>query len=405
VSLLPVDEALARLLHGVEPLPAETVPLARAAFRILAGDIVARRTQPPADVSAMDGYAVRAGDIARPPARLRIVGESAAGRGFSGTVGPGEAARIFTGAPVPPGADAILLQEDATVSGGSVEARESSPEGKHIRRAGLDFSEGETLLKAGALLDPAAVALAASADYPALPVIGQPRIAILMTGDELVAPGNPRGPDQIVASNGYGIAALAQGDGAEIIMLELVPDDRAAMAAAVRKAHEAGAEILVTIGGASVGDYDLVNQVLRAEGVEFDFWKIAMRPGKPLMVGRLGEMKVIGLPGNPVSSFVCSHLFLRPLIARLAGRAYEPPLRQAVLARPLGPNDHRRDYIRARLEPVDGGLSATAYGIQDSSMLRVLAEADGLIIREPHAPAAAAGETCTVHLMRLLPGH
>lgn len=397
MSLLPVDEALRQLLDGVAPLPPETVPLADAAFRALAADVVARRTQPPVDVSAMDGYAVRAADVGKLPARLRLIGEAAAGRGLARSIGPGETARIFTGAPVPAGADTILIQENAVADGSTIEATETVVPGRHIRRAGIDFTEGDALLPAGTVATPAAIALAASADHALLSVIRKPRVAILMTGDELVLPGEPRGPHQIVASNGFGIAALASGDGAEITRVGLVRDERKAIAAELHAARAAGADVLVTIGGASVGDYDLVNGVLTAEGVSFDFWKIAMRPGKPLMVGRWGAMRVLGLPGNPVSSFVCAHLFLRPLIARLAGRSYRAPLDQACLGVALPQNDSRRDYLRARIEHREGRTMAYPFQAQDSSHMSAFARADALIVREANAPDAAAGDACTIY--------
>jgi len=400
MSLLPVDDALKRLLASAAPLSGETVPLADAAFRVLASDVVARRTQPPADMSAMDGYAVRGADVAAVPSSLQVIGQSAAGHGFAGSIGPGEAVRIFTGAPVPLGADTILIQENArTDDGQTIEATETVVKGRHIRRAGADFTAGDMLLSAGAVLTPAALALAASADHAQLPVIRRPRVAILMTGDELVLPGAARGPDQIVASNGYGIAALAQGDGAAAAGLALVPDDRAAIAAAMHHARDAGLDILITVGGASVGDHDLVNDVLTREGVVFDFWKIAMRPGKPLMVGRWNGIHVLGLPGNPVSSLVCAHLFLRPLIARLAGRSYSAPLKTAILGTPLGANDGRRDYMRARLETIGGALTAFPFEAQDSAHMRIFAQAHALIVREPHAEPAEAGDRCIVHLM------
>lgn len=400
-ALLPVDEALRRLLDGAGPLPGETVALAEAGGRVLAADIVAMRTQPPFDASAMDGYAVRAADTAGGAPPLRVVGESIAGRRFDGTVGPGEAVRIFTGAPVPPGADTILLQEDARADAeGMVAALEAMPAGRHIRRAGLDFAEGQRLLPAGRLIDPAALALSAAGNHAALPVVQRPRVAILATGTELVAPGARPGPDQIVASNGFAVAALARQDGAVPLDLGIVPDDRRAIGAAVERALQAQADVLVTLGGASVGDHDLVHAVLAEMGMEVAFWKIAMRPGKPLMFGRLRGLRVLGLPGNPVSSLVCSHLFLRPLLARLGGRTLEPPLREAVLGAAMKANDGRQDYVRARVAADGGCLVATPFAMQDSSMLRTMTDANGLIVRPPHAPAAGSGEPCDVLILR-----
>ena len=400
-TLLPVDDALQRLLQGAQALPGESVAIADAAGRVLAADVHALRTQPPFDASAMDGYAVRAEDIAQVPAQLRAIGESIAGKRFAGTVEQGEAVRIFTGAPVPPGADTVLLQEDARrLEDGVIEALEATQKGRHIRRAGLDFAEGDTLLPAGRILDAAALSLAAAANHPLLSVVRRPLVAIVATGTELVAPGAEPGPDQIVASNGYGVAALCREAGAEVMDLGIVPDDRGQMAAAVTRAREAGADVLVTLGGASVGDHDLVHEVLSAQGMELDFWKIAMRPGKPLMFGRLDGMRFLGLPGNPVSSLVCAHLFLKPLVACLGGRSPEPDLRDAVLGTAMKANDHRQDYLRASAAMRDGRLVATAFGTQDSSMLRTMAAANALIVRAPIAPAAEGGEPGRVLMLR-----
>jgi molybdopterin molybdotransferase len=401
VALLPVDEALERLLAGVSRLPAETVPIAEAAWRVLAEDLFAKRTQPPFTASAMDGYAVRAADIAALPAVLEMIGEIPAGSVFDGTVGPSQAARIFTGAPLPDGADTVLLQEDVRPAGEArIEAMESTARGRHIRAAGLDFRDGDLLLRPGRVLDPAALSLAAAANHAALPVVRRPLVAFLATGDELLPPGSQPGPGQIIASNGYGIAALAAADGARTLDLGIAPDRREAIAAAVNRAREASAEVIVTLGGASVGDHDLVREVLTGLGMQLDFWKIAMRPGKPLMVGRLGATHVIGLPGNPVSSLVCAHLFLRPLLARLAGREYRPDIRDAVLGSGMKANDQRRDYVRAAAFPGSAGLVATPFDMQDSSMLGTLAAANALIVREPHAPAAAQGAPCRVLMIR-----
>lgn len=403
-QLLPVDEALQRLLAGVEPLGSEQVSLAEAVGRVLASDLHARRTQPPFPASAMDGYAVRAEDIATLPAYLRPAGESVAGKRFSGTLQPGEAVRIFTGAPLPEGADTILLQEDAIVhEDGRIEATEATARGRHIRKAGLDFSEGEKLLTAGRVLDAAALALAAAANHPVLDVARKPVVAILATGTELVAPGATPGPDQIVASNTYAIMALVQQAGGRSIDLGIVSDDLGALDDGIRRARESGADILVTLGGASVGDHDLVKDALGAAGMELDFWKIAMRPGKPLMYGRLGELRVLGLPGNPVSSIVCGHLFLKPLVAALTGQVYEHDIRSAVLGTPIGANESRRDYVRAVVASAEhhgDQLVATPFPTQDSSMLKTLAEANALIIREPHAPPADAGDPCKVLMLR-----
>lgn len=401
MALMPVSEALERLLAGVEPLPAETVAIGHAAGRVLAKPIAALRTQPPFDASAMDGYAVRAADVAKVPARLTLIGESAAGLRYAGSVGPGQAVRIFTGAPVPDGADTILIQENSRHAGdGAVEAVETVGAGQHIRRRGLDFLEGDALLPAGRVLDAAALSLAAAANHPTLEVVRRPVVAILATGDELLQPGSAPGPDQIIASNSYGVAAIARDAGAETRDLGIAPDRGSAVEAAVASALDGGADVIVTLGGASVGDRDLVQGVLVGMGMELDFWKIAMRPGKPLMLGRFGEVRVLGLPGNPVSSLVCSHLFLAPLIARLGGRAHRQDLVAARLATAMPANDGRQDYVRA-LAARDGDVTtASPFDTQDSSMLRTLAEANCLIVRPPHAPAATAGDLCEVLVLR-----
>lgn len=401
MSLLPVADALAKVLEGAEPGGAEAVSLHDAAGRVLASPLVALRTQPPFDASAMDGYAVRAEDVAAVPARLRVIGEAPAGRLFGGTVKEGETVRIFTGAPVPEGADTILIQENALKSeDGFIEATVPVAAGRHIRRRGLDFFEGQEILPAGRVLDPAALALAASANHPALPVVKRPRIAIIATGDELLPPGSKTGPDQIISSNAYGVAAVAKSIGAEALDLGIAPDQHEAIATLVRKALQSEVDVIVTLGGASVGDHDLVQEVLSSEGMALDFWRIAMRPGKPLMFGRLGNTRVLGLPGNPVASLLCSHLFLKPLLAHLGGLPHQPDIREAVLDAPMAANDLRQDYVRARLEYRGDRLVATPFEIQDSSMLRTLAASQALIVREPYAPAAESGSLCRVLILR-----
>ncbi|MHA6684819.1 molybdopterin molybdotransferase MoeA [Mesorhizobium sp. A556] len=401
MALVPVAEALERLLDGTEPLTSESVPLFEAMDRVLAEPIVALRTQPPFDASAMDGYAVRFADIATLPARLSVVGTAPAGRSFAGSVGTGQAVRIFTGAPLPEGADTIVIQENVRDLGNaSVEVLEPTDKGRNIRRAGLDFVTGDVLLEAGRLLDPAALSLAASANHPSVSVVRRPLVAIIATGDELRAPGSVLGPGQIISSNAYGVAATAHSVGARALDLGIAADRREAIAALVRQAVAAGADVIVTLGGASVGDHDLVHEVLADEGMVLDFWKVAMRPGKPLMSGRLNTIRCIGLPGNPVASLVCSQLFLKPLLARLGGRAYRPDLRDALLGAPMPANDLRQDYVRAAVRDGTGALVATPFGVQDSSMLRRMTEAGGLIVREPFAPAAQAGDACRVLMLR-----
>ena len=401
MALLPVAEAIERLLDDARPLDAETVPLARAAGRVLAAPLVALRTQPPFPASAMDGYAVRAADVAKVPARLVVTGTAAAGQQFGGAVGPGEAVRIFTGAPVPEGADTIAIQENVrALDGATIEVFETVSQGRHIRRVGLDFSQGDMLLGGGRMLDAAAVSLAASANHPSLCVIRKPLVALIATGDELLPPGSATGPAQIIASNAFGVAAIAEAAGARVLDLGIAPDRIEAISALVRKAVEAKADVIVTLGGASVGDHDLVHNVLTGLGMDLGFWKIAMRPGKPLMFGRLGATRCLGLPGNPVASLVCSHLFLKPLLASLAGRPHQQDMCEATLAKAMAVNGQRQDYVRAVVERTPTGLMATPFAVQDSSMLRSMADANGLIVREPLAPAADAGAPCRVLMLR-----
>jgi molybdopterin molybdotransferase len=399
-GLIPVAEALARILASVrQPVAPETVPLARAAGRVLAASVVATRTQPPFPASAMDGYAVRSVDAGTVGARLRLVGTSAAGHGFTGRIGPDEAVRIFTGAPVPEGADAILIQEDAEAGGGTVIVREAVEAHRFVRREGLDFALGQTLLAEGLTLDARRLALAAAAGRPDLVVRRRPRVAILATGDELVQPGATPAWDQIVASNSLALAALVTEAGGEAIDLGIAGDDHASLEAAFRRARESRADLLVTLGGASVGDHDLVQAALSREGLELGFWRVALRPGKPLMHGRLGEMLVIGLPGNPVSSIVCGLLFVVPAIRAMLGdpAAGADRSEPALLGRDLAANDGRADYMRASLAVEPGRLPvATPENRQDSSMLAVLGRSEALLIREPHAPPAMAGDPCRI---------
>jgi len=398
VALLPVAEALALVLRDAAPLSAERVPLGQAHGRVLAESLAALRTQPPADVSAMDGYAVLAADVAQAPATLRVIGEVAAGRPFAGTVGAGEAARIFTGGVMPAGADTVVIQEHTRRKADAVVVEKPTGKGRNVRPKGLDFAAGAGLLAGGHRLSDRDLALAAAMNHPTVPVHRRPLVAVLATGDELVMPGSEPGPGEIVYSNGYATIALARREGCEIIDLGIVPDRLAETVAGVRRARESGADILVTSGGASVGEYDLVQKALAGEGLTLSFWKIAMRPGRPMLHGRLGGMHVLGLPGNPVSAYVCSFLFLVPLIRRLCGRsdiAQEPE--QALLGCDLPANDERADYLRATIEPgPNGSLLATPYPVQDSSMLAPLAHADCLVIRTPYAPPAPAGSPCSI---------
>ncbi len=402
-GLLPVDEALARILEGGETVTSgEMVALAQADGRVLAQDLTARLTQPPFDASAMDGYAVRAADAIE-GAELVVIGASAAGAGWAGTLESGQAVRIFTGAPVPQGADSIVIQENTEkLAEDRIRVNAAARPGGNIRRRGQDFAEGEVALKAGTVLDFSHLTLIAAMDHATVSVRRRPLVAILATGDELVRPGEPRGADQIVASSLYGAAALAARAGADVLDLGIAVDDEEAIRAAIGKAMAAGADILVTLGGASVGDHDLVQPVLKGLGLDLDFWRIAMRPGKPLMVGRLGPMQVLGLPGNPVSTLVCALLFLEPLVRRRGGL---PPVNRQAMARAgtaFAANGNRQDFMRARLERADDGtFIATPAPVQDSSQMKTFALSDCLIVRPADAPPLAVGDHCPIMLLRV----
>ena len=398
-DLLPVDEALARILAaGALMTETETVSLMEADGRVLSEDLKARLTQPPFDASAMDGYAVRFVDAQIAGAECDIVGTSAAGAAWRGTLGQGQAVRILTGAPLPNGADAIIIQENTVkVSADRVRITQGATKGANIRRRGQDFAEGDVLLSAGQVLDFAALTLAAAMDHGTLKVLRKPRIAILATGDELVCPGEPRTADQIVASSVYGVAALARQAGADVIDLGIARDDEASIIAAVGRAEAEKADILVTLGGASVGDHDIVQPVLKSLGMTLDFWKIAMRPGKPLMVGHLNGIQVLGLPGNPVASLVCSILFVEPLIRHRASLGPINRLGLALAAVDLPANDHRQDYMRAVLSDTNTVEPARK---QDSAQVKVLATSNCLIIRPPNAPLLAAGSPCPILRLR-----
>jgi molybdopterin molybdotransferase len=393
--MISVEEARERILAELHPTPAEVVALAQAWARVTAVPVLARLTQPPVDVSAMDGYALRAGD-ATAGTTLHVIGSAPAGHPFDGCIGPGQAVRLFTGSVVPEGADAILLQEDATASASEVKVNETTVAGRHIRRAGQDFKAGETVLPAGRRLSARDVGLAAAANHPWLNVHRRPRIAILATGDEIAMPGEPIPPGGIVSSNSHALAALVRAGGGEPIVLPVAADTREAVAAVADAVR--GMDMLLTTGGASVGEHDLVIESLRTRGLELDFWQIAMRPGKPLLFGRLGALPVLGLPGNPVSALICAILFLLPALYRLCGLPAErPPTTAAVAGSALRANDHRADHLRANLTlDRHGRLIATPFPVQDSAMLRRLAMADALILRAPHAPALREGEEVTV---------
>jgi molybdopterin molybdotransferase len=397
VALISVADALDRVLARAQALPPEDVPLEDAHGRVLARDLTALRTQPPADVSAMDGYAVRCADIAHAPIGLKVIGEVAAGRPFAAVVGPGEAARIFTGGVVPAGADTVVVQELTSREADRVEVFKPSSKGRHIRTEGLDFRYGDSLFAKGHRLTARDLALLAGMNHPLVTLHRRPKVALFATGDELVPPGTEPGPGQIVYSNGFALAALARQEGAAVTDLGLVGDTIEATLAAIHSARDVPADILVTTGGASVGDYDFVHKAFAAEGMDLSFWKVAMRPGRPLMHGRLGGMHILGLPGNPVSSYVCAFLFLIPLIRRMSGRTdLTIPVESAVLGCDLPANDEREDYLRANLRPTAAGNIATPFPVQDSSMMLPLAKADCLVIREPYAPPASVGCRCAV---------
>ena len=397
-SLLSVSDALTRILATAPaPLPSERVPIGEAHRRTLAKDLIASRDQPPFPASAMDGYAVRAADVAATPVTLALIGMSAAGHLFDGEVRPRQAVRIFTGAAIPKGADAIVIQENTIAeSDRKIRVETPAPAGRFVRPAGLDFRSGEVLMKAGHRISTRDLALAAAAGFAHLEVRRRPRVAILATGDELALPGDELQPGQIVASNTYAVAAMVRAAGAEALDLGIARDDLAETRAAIGKARELEVDILVTLGGASVGDHDLVQEALTKSGMTLGFWRIAMRPGKPLMQGVMGQMRVLGFPGNPVSSMVCALIFLQPLIRKLLGdpKAGADPTRPAVLGADVAANDERQDYVRARVEPGTSPRKIMPFERQDSSMMGVFARSDALLLREPHAPPAKAGTAC-----------
>jgi molybdopterin molybdotransferase len=401
-ALLQVADALAQVLQHAAPLPSQDVPLNEAAGRVLAADVAARITQPAADVSAMDGYAVRAEDVARAPATLKVVGEVAAGHPFTAAVGPGGTARIFTGGVLPQGTDTVVIQENTTRQDDNVVINTPAPRRKNVRVRGLDFKEGDVLLPKGRRLTARDLMLAAAMNHAAVPVHGVPKVAVLGTGDELQVAGGALQPGQVVYSNGFALGALARQEGAAVTDLGIATDKVDAIAAAVRRARDMRADILVTAGGASVGDHDLVQQSLAAEGLALSFWRVALRPGRPMMHGRLGDMHVLGLPGNPVSSFVCALLFLVPLIRRLAGRTDLSAISESAIAgADLPANDERMDFLRATLSGgPDGRLVATPMLVQDSSMMAALAKADCLLIRPANAPALKSGGECPIVKLR-----
>ncbi len=398
-GLMSVAQALAVVTADLQPLPSEIVGIEAAAGRVLAAPLHARRSQPPADMSAMDGYAFAYPDPLTVPASFTVMGESAAGRPFAGAVATGEAVRIFTGAVLPAGTDTVMIQENVTRDGDRATLTVSVTRGRNVRLAGFDFAVGDLLLPKGRRLNGRDVMLAAAADHADLAVMRRPRVGIIQTGDELVRPGAGAGAGfEVVVSNVYGITELARAAGAEVIDLGLVGDSMTATQAAIRRGAELGLDILVSSGGASVGEHDLMAPALRAEGVALSVHKIALRPGKPLMFGARGPLRVLGLPGNPVSAYVCALLFLLPLVRSLQGEdGAVMPTQPARLGRDMPVNDSRMDFIRAGLtHDADGALRATPLPIQDSGMLSSLARAECLLIRDAFAPAAVAGSPCRI---------
>ncbi|MEM8797006.1 MAG: gephyrin-like molybdotransferase Glp [Pseudomonadota bacterium] len=392
--LVPVDEAVSRVLKAARLNKAISLPLHDADGYRLAEDVAATRTQPPFAASAMDGYAVRRADLDEGTV-LKVIGEAAAGHSFSQSLGTREAVRIFTGAPLPDGADTILIQEDAETSGQNEIIPKSLPKhGDYVRPAGMDFAENETLLKKGTRLNFQSLSLAAAMNLPNLPVFEKPRVGIVSNGDELVVPGGSPGPDQIISSNAFGVASLIRENGGVAIDYGIAPDRPEAIRASFEGARKDGSDVIVTLGGASVGDHDLVRPVLLDMGAELDFWKIAMRPGKPFMFGLLDGVLILGMPGNPVSSLVCSILFLKPLLLAMQGDDPTFKVFKAALTRPLPKNSHRQGYLRATVDFSGKGYQASPFDQQDSSILTVLAQANALVIRPPNAVAAAAGEEC-----------
>jgi molybdopterin molybdotransferase len=386
--MITVEEALQRCFALVTPLPSEPVPLRQAAGRVLATPASARLTQPPFDASAMDGYALgRSGDVG---AAFTVIGEAGAGHGFAGTLAPDQAVRIFTGAPLPKCAETIAIQEDVTDSSTNITLTAPARPGANIRKRGQDFAQGDTL-SAPRRLTSKDLALLAAMNIPEVTASRRPVVALIATGDELVMPGDQPGPDQIVASNLFALEAMARAEGAEVRMLPIARDTEDDLRQVFRLAD--GADLIVTIGGASVGDHDLVGKVAADLGLERAFWKIAMRPGKPLMAGRLGPSLMLGLPGNPVSAIVCGHLFLLPMLRAMQGLPASPaPTALAILAEDVGPAGPRVHYMRARLSPGDGLPRITPFASQDSALLRILTEADALLIRPQDDGPRRAGE-------------
>jgi len=400
--MISVEQALDNVRAGFTPIGCETVSIDQALGRVLGENVASRVTQPPKDVSSMDGYAVRAADVATVPVTLTRIGESQAGDGFDGEVGPGQTVRTFTGAPIPAGTDAIVIQEVTEVDGDQILISESSDTGRFIRPAGLDFSHGDILITEGTVLSARDIGLLAAMNVPWVKVRRRPRVGIIATGDEVVMPGDPLGPDQIVSSNSLALSGYISALGGEPVNLGIAQDTTESLREILAAAK--GMDLIMTIGGASVGDYDLVQQVMGEKGLKLEFYKVAMRPGKPMIFGHLGGIPVIGLPGNPVSAGVTCVVFLGVAMDIMLGIDSDDGQKEtAVLGRDLGENDQRQDYLRAELTRTeDGALSACPFEIQDSAMMERFARADCLVIRPPHATSAKAGER--VEIIRLSMG-
>jgi molybdopterin molybdotransferase len=399
MALLPVDKAREQILNKIRPLPAQSVPLEEALGRVLAHPVKARRAQPPFNASAMDGYAVKASDLSATPVSLKVIGTSAAGHRFKGEVRSGEAVRIFTGAPVPADTDTVVIQENVAVqSKPYISILEPTPEGRNIRAAGLDFERGDILIPANTRLNARDIGVAAAANAGTIRVRRKPIVAILSTGDELVSPGESPRADQIISSNNPALVALVESFGADALNLGIVPDQLKATERAIKRAGDC--DILITTGGASVGEHDYVREALKNAGVRIAFWKIAMRPGKPFMYGRRKGQHVMGLPGNPVSALVCARLFLKPLIDAMLGLPDGDDLVVARLGAPLPANDTRQDYLRATLavDP-DGRRTVTPFSRQDSSMQRTMRQSQALIVRPPYAEPAQPGDTVKILML------
>ncbi|WP_297322728.1 gephyrin-like molybdotransferase Glp [uncultured Bartonella sp.] len=402
MPLINVDESLKRLLAVTETLEIKLTPLSEIGQdQVLAQDIVAELTEPPFRSSAMDGYAIRFNDYHQ-SAKFKLVGESAAGNGYDGRIQKNEAVRIFTGAPVPDDADTVIIQEDATELDDMVSFTQAPSRGANIRPCGGNFKKGENVLKAGRVMTPSALALCAATGHGNIYVIRRPKIAILATGDELVAAGKTPGKDQIICSNSYGLAYLARAHHCDVIDLGIARDDETSIREKIGRAKREKVDLLLTSGGVSVGKYDLVQSVLKSEGLVLDFWKVAMRPGKPLMFGVLPaehKMLVLGLPGNPVSSMICGHVFLVPILEKLSGRSYRPHIEEALLAVPLPENGPRRHFVRANLTVnAKGERWVTPVRSQDSSLIRLMANANCLIIREENGVPLEVGEPCRIFI-------